>query len=78
MMRGRGYVRLAVLAISALILSWVSPGASAQSVLPQPQSPFQGKIGRTAKDSKPDFPKGVEAPKAAPAEKAAPKTAAAG
>ena len=39
---------------------------SAQEVLPKPQPPFQGKIGRTAKDSTPDFPKGVEAPKGAP------------
>jgi len=35
-------------------------------VLPKPQPAFQGKIGRTAKDSTPDFPKGVEAPKGAP------------
>src|ERR1035438_4214277 len=38
----------------------------AQEVLPQPQPPFHGKIGRTAKESTPDFPKGVEAPKGAP------------
>ncbi|MEJ2377776.1 MAG: arylsulfatase [Pseudolabrys sp.] len=37
-----------------------------RSVLPLPQPPFKGKIGRTAKDSTPDFPKGVEAPKGAP------------
>jgi len=37
-----------------------------QEVLPKPEPPFQGKIGRTAKDSTPDFPKGVEAPKGAP------------
>jgi arylsulfatase len=42
-------------------------GASAQEVvLPKPQPPFQGAIGRTVKDSKPDFPKGVEAPQGAP------------
>jgi len=42
-------------------------GASAQEVvLPKPQPPFQGVIERTAKDSKPDFPKGVEAPLGAP------------
>jgi arylsulfatase A-like enzyme len=39
---------------------------SAQEVLPRPQPPFKGKIERTAKDSTPDFPKGVEAPKGAP------------
>src|SRR5450755_104367 len=38
----------------------------AQEVLPQPPAPFKGKIGRTVKDSTPDFPKGVEAPKGAP------------
>jgi arylsulfatase A-like enzyme len=35
-------------------------------VLPQPEPPFKGKIGRTVKDSTPDFPKEVEAPKGAP------------
>ena len=39
---------------------------AAQEVLPKPEAPFRGKIGRTAKNSKPDFPKGVEAPKGAP------------
>ena len=34
-----------------------------QEVLPKPQPPFHGTIGRTVKGSKPDFPKGVEAPK---------------
>ena len=37
-----------------------------ESVLPKPEPSFQGKIGRTVKDSTPDFPKGVEAPKGAP------------
>jgi arylsulfatase len=35
-------------------------------VLPKPQPPFQGRIGRTVQDSTPDFPKGVEAPAGAP------------
>jgi arylsulfatase len=35
-------------------------------VLPRPEQPFKGKIGRTAKDSTPDFPKGIETPKGAP------------
>ncbi|MHC2797442.1 arylsulfatase A-like enzyme [Mesorhizobium jarvisii] len=48
---------------AALALIW---SAAAKDVLPQPQQAFQGKIGRTAKDSVPDFPKGVEAPKGAP------------
>src|SRR5262249_1571752 len=37
-----------------------------ESVLPRPEPPFLGKIGRTVKDSTPDFPKSVEAPKGAP------------
>jgi arylsulfatase A-like enzyme len=43
----------------------VAPVA-AQEVLPRPEPPFKGKIGRTVKDSTPDFPKGIEAPKGAP------------
>jgi arylsulfatase len=35
-------------------------------VLPRPEQPFKGKIGRTAKESTPDFPKGIQAPKGAP------------
>ena len=38
----------------------------AQEVLPKPEQPFKGKIGRTAKESTPDFPKGVEAPAGSP------------
>jgi arylsulfatase len=41
------------------------PG-SANEVLPRPAQPFKGHIGRTAKDSTPDFPKEVEAPEGAP------------
>jgi arylsulfatase len=37
-----------------------------RNVLPIPEPPFLGKIGRTVKDSKPDFPKEVQAPKGAP------------
>jgi arylsulfatase A-like enzyme len=40
--------------------------AGAEEVLPKPEPPFKGKIARTAKESTPDFPKGVEAPKGAP------------
>src|SRR6516225_5046158 len=38
----------------------------AEEVLPKPEQQFAGKIARTTKESKPDFPKGVEAPKGAP------------
>ncbi len=40
--------------------------ANAQEVLPHPQPAFKGKIGRTAAESTPDFPKPIEAPKGAP------------
>jgi arylsulfatase A-like enzyme len=38
----------------------------AQEVLPRPEPAFKGKIGRTYKDSIPDFPKPLKAPKDAP------------
>jgi arylsulfatase len=38
----------------------------AQEVLPRPEEPFKGHISRTTEDSKPDFPKEVEAPQGAP------------
>src|SRR5947209_15703447 len=38
----------------------------AQDVLPRPEQLFKGKIGRTAAESTPDFPKDVHAPKGAP------------
>jgi arylsulfatase A-like enzyme len=40
--------------------------AVAQDVLPRPEQPFGGRIGRTTRDSEKDFPKMVEAPKGAP------------
>src|SRR4051812_12430809 len=39
---------------------------SAQEVLPRPEPPFKGHIGRTVKDSSKDFPKATTAPKGAP------------
>ena len=56
---------LILLPLAIAFLSYASP-SPAQEVLPRPEPAFQGKIGRTAKDSTPDFPKGVEAPKGAP------------
>jgi arylsulfatase len=48
-------------------LLWgMAVGSYAQDVLPRPPQPFKGKIGRTAKDSVPDFPKEVAAPEGAP------------
>lgn len=43
-----------------------APTAGAQEVPPKAEQPFKGRIGRTAKESTPDFPKGIEAPKGAP------------
>jgi arylsulfatase A-like enzyme len=40
--------------------------ASAQEVLPRPDQPFKGHIGRTVKDSTKDFPQETTAPKGAP------------
>ena len=40
--------------------------AVAQEVLPAPPAPFKGKIARSVKDSRPDFPQPVHAPKGAP------------
>ena len=50
-------------------ISATAPLAQAQQaeeILPKPEPPFQGKVGRTVKDSTPDFPKGAEAPAGAP------------
>ena len=52
--------------IGLLAFAVVSTSALAQEVLPRPDPPFKGKIGRTAKESTPDFPKAVTAPKGAP------------
>jgi len=57
----RPSLRLALLAL-AILPTWVM----AQEVLPRPEAPFKGHIGRTAKDSTVDFPKEVAAPKGAP------------
>jgi arylsulfatase len=54
---------LTVLTASTALMGVVG---TAQDVLPYPQPPFKGKIGRTAKESTPDFPKAIEAPKGAP------------
>jgi hypothetical protein len=60
-----GSLRLALLSLSLLALS-AAPAPAQESVLPKPEAPFQGKIGRTVKESTPDFPKGLEAPTGAP------------
>jgi len=52
--------------IAAALLGAMALQAAAQEVLPYSPQPFKGKIERTAKESTPDFPKGIEAPKGAP------------
>ncbi len=57
----------APLGLLCLVLGGVFPSVGyAQEVLPRPDQPFKGTIGRTAAESKPDFPKPLEAPKGAP------------
>ena len=55
---------LAALSFTLGALFTLTTGA--EEVLPKPEQPFAGKIARTAKESTPDFPKGIEAPKGAP------------
>ncbi|MDF0643296.1 MAG: arylsulfatase [Nitrospira sp.] len=52
--------------IALILLVMLPTWATAQDVLPRPEQPFKGHIGRTTKDSTPDFPKEVQAPKGAP------------
>ena len=56
------------LAASAVASTALPRAVSAQdaNVLPKPEAPFQGRIGRTVQDSTPDFPKSVEPPPGAP------------
>jgi arylsulfatase len=66
-----GLIAAAVLVVGALI-GWkvakaqVGQPRATQTVLPYPEPPFTGKIGRTVKESTPDFPKEVRAPEGAP------------
>src|SRR6266851_4738400 len=55
---------LAIVSI-ALTAAFALP-ARAQDVLPRPEQPFKGHIGRTVKESTKDFPQEVRAPKDAP------------
>ena len=60
------YRSFALIFFSTVIFSAISSISAAEEILPRPEPPFEGKIGRTAKDSTPDFPKGVTAPPDAP------------
>ena len=63
----RHYVRSAMLSTSLSCLILAAPDlAAAQEVLPRPEQPFKGSIGRTAADSIKDFPQEVKAPEGAP------------
>ena len=55
-----------VLTCSARAANSAPPSAQANSALPRPTPPFKGKIGKTFKDSVPDFPQPIRAPKGAP------------
>ena len=56
-----------ILAVFSLALgAAIALPAGAQEVLPKPEQPYKGKIGRTAAESTPDFPKPLAAPKGAP------------
>jgi hypothetical protein len=66
--------RKAIMTKSITLLAAVSIGltaafalpARAQDVLPRPEQPFKGHIGRTVEESTKDFPQEVKAPKGAP------------
>ena len=64
LLSGTSLAALSTLAAPALPRA--AKAAGQEVVLPKPEAPFHGKIGRTVKDSSPDFPKGVEAPAGAP------------
>ncbi len=60
-LRRNSYFWLGIFLVLPMALS-----ALAQEVLPKPAAPFKGKIEKSYKDSKPDFPKLEHAPKEAP------------
>ena len=57
---------LAMLITTNLALMTFTLPAGAQEVLPRPEPPFKGHIGRTAKESTVDFPQETHAPDGAP------------
>jgi arylsulfatase A-like enzyme len=52
--------------VSTAVTTFFAATARAQDVLPRPEEPFKGHIGRTVEDSVKDFPKEVKAPDRAP------------
>src|SRR5215471_17271321 len=61
----RRYLFVIVLLVT-LIEAQAQTPSKTEEVLPRPEPPFKGKIGRTVKESTPDFPKEVQAPAGAP------------
>src|SRR5215212_7243602 len=58
--------RTILAALSLALWTAVARPAAAQEVLPRPDQPFKGHVGRTVADSTTDFPRPTEAPKGAP------------
>ena len=52
--------------VSGVVSSLFAGSTRAQDVLPRPEPPFKGHIGRTVEESTKDFPQEVKAPKGAP------------
>jgi arylsulfatase A-like enzyme len=52
--------------VSGTVTSLFAASTRAQDVLPRPEQPFKGHIGRTVEESTKDFPQEVNAPKGAP------------
>jgi len=60
-------IALALFALALMLTHLaLAQDATAPAVLPRPEPAFGGTVGRTVKDSNPDFPKEVQAPKGAP------------
>ena len=61
-------LQVAMLAVALVLLATGGQAADKpdRTVLPVPAPTFHGKIGTTVKDSKPDFPKQIQAPAGAP------------
>jgi arylsulfatase A-like enzyme len=62
----RSQRRVDLILFGVVICLSITRLTSAQEVLPRPEQPFKGHIGRTVKDSIKDFPEETKAPKGAP------------
>jgi hypothetical protein len=59
-------MKMKTAAVALILFAAFAPTALAQEVLLRHDLTFKGTIGRTGKESKPDFPKPIEAPRGAP------------